>query len=886
MEPRKKYRLLILLPCSALLLTAWANSGFSAIRFDVIGSPTEAINTGRSEVLGSITLVVLGAGNVTGTSGGGATLISIAFTNPAVQIDNSALTGIRVSASPGFAAANPSLVAIENRQNGNSCAGYLLLSLLPGAAPVQGDFVQIDGIRGRIDASTAIVSGTDLYADLQAVSDPIGTSFTRDRIRVAKSFEGMKADVLTNPMRIVITEAFARAFVDADANDDGANANDRVDSYRNALGAPTNSTQFIIRLEGIPSGVSQVVWPATSTVFAASGAVLRLVSSTYSQGVSDATYSFEAANQAGGSDLVIESFTVAPAFVLSGCSPGTVSATVTLGPVVPAASGCAGPLDNVARPRFIESYQPLIDHLAPDTITVGSPGFVMEVFGIGFVPGAKVRWNSDDLPTTFISNSQLEVSVPAEKIAVTGSADISVALPVASGGNTSNSATFMIAASRLSLFFPSAASAERGRDEFTGIALVNLSSTRADLTLTAYNALGARISGDAITNPAVLTLMPGQQLSVIDIQIFGQGLLGAATAAWIQVEGNNPDVSGFFLNFDSGVSRLDGTDVSGATLSSFVFPDAGAGTSLRIANPNDGPAAVNLRLMKADGTVRAATDRTIEAKGILNGNLDTIFPGIPSEASDYIRAESSVPLVPHESVDLSSGDNAALRGQDADAEATTLYSPQYVVGGPDMQSVLSVVNLDAHPGSVRFRFVADNGSQIGITRELPISGMGKILVSEQDFFLNPGSSMKQGAVEITGIGVRLTGSIMFDGAAPGKFLTSVPLTPARQARMLFGQVASDDMYYTGLAIYNPESLPTQAYIQVYDRDGNSLAVKSEELPAGGRVSRLLTEYFPELAERKISGGYIVVDTITPVSAFAVFGTKNLTALAAVPSQIR
>lgn len=51
------------------------------------------------------------------------------------------------------------------------------------------------------------------------------------------------------------------------------------------------------------------------------------------------------------------------------------------------------------------------------------------------------------------------------------------------------------------------------------------------------------------------------------------------------------------------------------------------------------------------------------------------------------------------------------------------------------------------------------------------------------------------------------------------------------------------------------------------------------------MSRLLTEYFPELAARKISGGYIVVDAITNLSAFAVFGTRNLKALSAVPPQI-
>jgi hypothetical protein len=104
--------------------------------------------------------------------------------------------------------------------------------------------------------------------------------------------------------------------------------------------------------------------------------------------------------------------------------------------------------------------------------------------------------------------------------------------------------------------------------------------------------------------------------------------------------------------------------------------------------------------------------------------------------------------------------------------------------------------------------------------------------------------------------------------------------------MLFGQIASDEMYYTGLAIHNPGTTPTRAYIQVFDRDGKALGGKLEDVPAGGRVSRLLTDYCPELTGTSIVGGYITVEASSPISAFAVFGTKNLTALAAVPSQIR
>ena len=144
---------------SALLLPASGNYAFSAVRFDVVGSPTEVINTGRSEVLGSINLIVRGPGSITGTSTGGPTQIGLIFARPALQIDNDGASGILVYFSPGFAAANPTLVQYRKPPGRRQCMGFLTLNLLPGATPAEGDFIRIEGIRGRIDLSTRRCAG-------------------------------------------------------------------------------------------------------------------------------------------------------------------------------------------------------------------------------------------------------------------------------------------------------------------------------------------------------------------------------------------------------------------------------------------------------------------------------------------------------------------------------------------------------------------------------------------------------------------------------------------------------------------------------------------------------------------------------------------------------
>ena len=85
---------------------------------------------------------------------------------------------------------------------------------------------------------------------------------------------------------IRITEGFARAFVDSDSNNDGVNANDRTSGSGAALGLPTNSTQLVIRLDGIPDSVSDILWTPSSPV-SSTGAALYLVNHTFSGSSAD-----------------------------------------------------------------------------------------------------------------------------------------------------------------------------------------------------------------------------------------------------------------------------------------------------------------------------------------------------------------------------------------------------------------------------------------------------------------------------------------------------------------------------------------------------------------------------------------------------------------------
>ncbi|MBM3792202.1 MAG: hypothetical protein FJW35_17885, partial [Acidobacteria bacterium] len=519
-------------------------SGFAAVRFDVVGSPTEVIHTGRSEVLGSVNLIVRGSGNVTGTSSGGASQIGLIFDGPALAIDNTTASGIRLFAGAGFAPALPAIVSVENRDLNGQCAGFISISFPPGAVLSEGDFVRIEGVRGRIDAGPGITPGTDLFVDLQSINDPTAMSFTPDRIRVAKTLKGLH--VLFTPgalgFDIQISEGFERAFVDLDASDDGVNSNDRTDSGGFALGAPTNSTQVTITLYGLPSGIADVIWPLSATA-PATGAWLRLLTGSHSGETSTAVYGFESVDQVGRSDQVLETFTVAP-FLVRGygrCNTDLLTASATLGPAVPPVTGCDAPSAADLRPRFLEVYEPVVTSLTPPSITVAGEAFTLKVYGAGFAPGFLVIWNGSARPTTYVSRNELQAAIPAADIARIGWATVTVAAPAAAGGALSNPLTFNITAHPLSLFFPRLSTGGGNQPaasprEYTGMALANISGRIARLKLTALDESGTELSGPDISNPVAMTLAAGEQSPFIAHQAFGPGIAQLQSHAWIKTE--------------------------------------------------------------------------------------------------------------------------------------------------------------------------------------------------------------------------------------------------------------------------------------------------------------------------------------------------------------
>jgi hypothetical protein len=81
---------------------------------------------------------------------------------------------------------------------------------------------------------------------------------------------------------------------------------------------------------------------------------------------------------------------------------------------------------------------PQISALTPQTVTVGSPGFTLQVTGSGFVSGATVRWNGTDRSTTFGSATQLQAAIPAADLVTPVPVPVTVRNPDAVVSNSMN----------------------------------------------------------------------------------------------------------------------------------------------------------------------------------------------------------------------------------------------------------------------------------------------------------------------------------------------------------------------------------------------------------------------------------------------------------------
>jgi hypothetical protein len=427
-----------------------------------------------------------------------------------------------------------------------------------------------------------------------------------------------------------------------------------------------------------------------------------------------------------------------------------------------------------------------------------------------------------------------------------------------------------------------------GADTMMGMGLANLDPVIATLKFTAVDDDGDLTVGEEITNPMVRDLNPGMQLPIVDWQIFGSGLSNSNSSGYVKLESTSANTNGFFLIFDSNRNLMDGANLSDAQMTDFAFTEIQTDGYNKISIINDNPHDTELTfdLVKSDGSSRSSQSRVIKSNGALEAEIfSDLFADVAPDATDYVRVRSSEGVQSFHVMRQKSGDIATLEGQDITTGATTLYSPQYVVGGPYRTS-LSIINLDSRAGTVTLRFVREDGVQMGAARTVAIPANGKIFIDDPGFFQSLDPNVETaGYVEMVSNGVRLMGSTVFGDRNRQSFSSALALISKLQTSVLFSHVASNDLFFTGLAILNPNETDTTVTIELYTEEGLLTQRRSVTIGAGKRQARLLTQYFTMLQGQNRTSGYIRLTSLAPIASFALFGTGDLSVLSAIPPLI-
>lgn len=123
-------------------------------------------------------------------------------------------------------------------------------------------------------------------------------------------------------------------------------------------------------------------------------------------------------------------------------SAGTL--TITVFNPTPGGGISANSLPFAVRPAD-QNPTPSIAALSPQGESAGGPAFTLSVLGTDFVSGAVVQWNGENLPMTFVSNTEVRAAVGSERLLLPGTAVVAVINP-GPGGGSSNLASFTVAA--------------------------------------------------------------------------------------------------------------------------------------------------------------------------------------------------------------------------------------------------------------------------------------------------------------------------------------------------------------------------------------------------------------------------------------------------------
>lgn len=454
-------------------------------------------------------------------------------------------------------------------------------------------------------------------------------------------------------------------------------------------------------------------------------------------------------------------------------------------------------------------------------------------------------------------------------------------------------------------------------DFFTGVVLHNDSDKDAELWGAAYTSNGIVLIDDSETeeveyaNPIKVDLPAGHQRTFMAEELIEPSTKNRFTS-WIDMDSDQQGMSSMLLYGDHALRSLDGIVTQTGRFRRLIFPD------VRVEGTR-----VNGELNILNANLKAA-DIQIYLYNEFGGNVRTYGYSIPSKSFYSVKFQDEDPsdgedsgLFPEETWDNFNYGyievecvEGALQGfqrgiernklslleawsdGSIESESSVFYVPS-VVTLQGAESWINLVNtntaddidddgdgdaddLDDENLWVTIRFWTDYGAVL--TERLVLVERNSFRIELADLFdLYETGEYMGGWLEITANRPGLAGNVEL--RLTDRNMTQLPLQVLHKNELRFSHLAEGHGIETGLALLNPADIDLDVTLEVYNSEGELTGEAYLLVPAKSQVSRLLSEYLPDLGNQV--GGYIKVKSSDDIVGLELFYKQDLEYVASV-----
>jgi hypothetical protein len=424
----------------------------------------------------------------------------------------------------------------------------------------------------------------------------------------------------------------------------------------------------------------------------------------------------------------------------------------------------------------------------------------------------------------------------------------------------------------------------------SGFAIVNAGPNAASITFTLYSPDGTVVSTHTEN------LGSGTQLARTGDQLFST----FGSGGWIQITSSSSGLQGFWVNYDSALTYLDGAAAAVPAINVTV-PLVAGNTEVNIANPNSTAAVVSIELIGSNGKPLVATvTETIPANGVFHADAFALFNVNPvptqtcyvrvlsggSESFGFGAANASAlavtavvknVLVPRE--------DAVINGVDESSTATQFNVPHAISGhvqGAHYTTLFGLTNLSDAPQTVNITFFTASGA-FPIALALP--GRGTVSDTAEHLFNLPPNVFENGWIQAKGT-APLTGFVAYAELVGGAF-TVVPAKPSGTTDLLFAHIANMPPWATGIALLNPGTTTATVRIWAMTPSGALIGGPTTDpatavftLAPGTKTALGLSEMIRETAIKSATpptdGGFVYIQSTVPIYGIELFYNDDFT----------